>query len=158
MKPLVFLTAALAFVGVANAGPVPAGWKVIKDNNIGKCQMAVPLDWKVDEIMGKPLGAARSPDGKVDAVVSIMDGMPFAQFKQTVWMVYQKEKSAPKIEESNSRLWFEITSMGKKEQTKWYVGTPSGAANSCNAQVNFTKGDKKGEELARKIVETIGGG
>jgi hypothetical protein len=35
--------------------------------------------------------------------------------------------------------------------------TPAGRANTCNAQVNFRKGDPKGEQLARKIVETIQG-
>ena len=155
-----FLLAAVALLaGTAHAGPVPAGWKVIKDNGPGKCQMAVPSDWKEQDILGKRLGMAKSPDGKTDAVVNMIEGMPFGQFKDTVWMVYPKEKAAPKIEETNSRLWFEITSMGRpKEQMQWYVATPSGGAHSCNAQVNFKKGDKKGEELARKIVDTIQGG
>ena len=158
MKHVLSAVAVVTLATAAHAGSVPAGWKVIKDNGPGKCQMAVPSDWKQQEIMGKKLGMATSPDGKADAVVNMMEGVTFKDLKGTVFMVYEKEKSAPKIEETGSRLWFEITSMGPKDQMKWYVATPSGGAHSCNAQVNFKKGDKKGEELARKIVDTIQGG
>ena len=158
MKHIIITAAACAASFAAMAGPTPAGWKVIKDNGLGKCQMAVPADWKQEEVMGQKLGMAKSPDGKSDAVVSIMDGTPWKQFKDLVFMVYQQEKAKPKIEDSANRLWFEITSMGPKEQMKWYIGTPAGGAHSCNAQVNFPKGDRKAEELARKIVDSIGGG
>ena len=144
---------------LAHAGPVPAGWKVVKDNGKGKCEMAVPADWKEQDILGKRLGMAKSPDGKVDAVINMMDGTAWKDFKGIVFQVYAKEKDAPKIQDTGERLWFEITSMGApRNQTQWYVATPAGKGDSCNAQVNFPKGNKQAEELARKVVETIKGG
>ena len=151
------LLAALAIPSLALAQAAPAGWQVIKDNGKGQCQMAVPSEWKQAEIMGAKLGAAAAPDKSVDAVVNLMDGTSWSDFKSLVFQIYQKEKNAPKIEDSPKRMWFDIVSMGStREKTQWYVAVP-GKAGTCNAQVNFRKGDKKAEEIARKIVETIRG-
>ena len=148
-------TAALAAAPHAFAQAVPQGWQVIKDNGKGRCQMAVPADWKQAEMMGQKLGMANAPDQKADAVVNLMDGTSWNDFKSVIFQVYAKEKSAPKIEDTDKRMWFEIVSMGDaKRNTQWYVAVP-GKAGTCNAQVNFRKGDKKAEETARKIVETI---
>jgi hypothetical protein len=150
----VFAAALLAAPHVL-AQAVPQGWQVIKDNGKGRCQMAVPGDWKQGEILGQKLGAAASPDKSVDAVVNLMDGTSWGDFKSMVFQIYQKEKSAPKIEDSANRMWFEIVSMGdSRRKMQWYVAVP-GKAGACNAQVNFRRGDKKAEETARKIVETI---
>lgn len=139
------------------ASQTPPGWQVIKDNGKGRCQMAVPAEWKQSEILGQKLGAAAAPDKSVDAVVNLMDDMSWSEFKSTVFQIYAKEKSAPKIEDTNKRLWFDVVSMGNtRQKTQWYVAVP-GPAGTCNAQVNFRKGDKKAEELARRIVETIRG-
>jgi hypothetical protein len=148
-------TAALAAAPQAFAQATPQGWKVITDNGKGRCQMAVPADWKQGEILGKKLGSASAPGDSADAVVNLMDDTSWNDFKSVVFQIYAKEKSAPKIEDTNKRMWFEVTSMGdSKKNTQWYVAVP-GKAGTCNAQVNFRKGDKKGEETARKIVETI---
>lgn len=139
----------------ASAQTPPSGWQVIKDNGKGRCQMAVPGDWKQSEMLGVKLGAAAAADGSVDAVVNLMDDTSWSDFKSLVFQIYQKEKNAPKIEDTAKRMWFEITSMGDaKKNTQWYVAVP-GKAGTCNAQVNFRRGDKKAEETARKIVETI---
>jgi hypothetical protein len=90
-------------------------------------------------------------------VVNLMDGMAWKDFRSAVFAMYQKEKDRPKIKDGADLLWFEIVSMGSPAKTKWYVARPAGASGTCNAQVNFKKGDKKGEELARKIVDTIRG-
>jgi hypothetical protein len=133
---------------------VPAGWKVIKEDK-GKCQMSVPSEWKQGEIMGQKLAAAESPDNTVDSVVSLMDGVDWTMFNQLVFQIYKKEKDRPKIESGPKRLWFEIDAgMAPKGKTGWYVAVP-GKAGACNAQVNFKKGDKKAEETARKIAESI---
>jgi hypothetical protein len=131
----------------------PAGWKVIKEDK-AKCQMAVPAEWRQQEIFGKKIAAAAPPDRSVDAVVNLMDG-DWAMFKSLVYSIYTKEKDRPKIEDTPKRLWFEIVTMSAGPGlTSWYVAVP-GAAGTCNAQVNFKKGDRKAEELARKVVETI---
>jgi len=143
------------FIAAAGAQTPPAGWQVIKDNGKGRCQMAVPGEWKQSEILGQKLGAAAAPDKSVDAVVNLMDDVGWSDFKSLVFQIYQKEKNAPKIEDTAKRMWFEVTSMGdSKKNTQWYVAVP-GKAGTCNAQVNFRRGDKKAEELARKIVDSI---
>ena len=155
MKRAVALLIPALFPLSSGAQTPPAGWQVIKDNGKGRCQMALPGEWKQAEIMGAKLGAAAAPDKSVDAVVNLMDGTSWSDFKSIVFQIYQKEKAAPKLEDSDKRMWFEITSMGdSKRNTQWYVAVP-GKAGTCNAQVNFRKGDKKAEETARKIVETI---
>lgn len=146
------------FVTGVHAQPAaPSGWKVIKDNGKGRCSMAVPADWKEQEILGARLGAAKSPDKTADAVVNLMDGTAWKDFRSIVFTTYQKEKDRPKIKDGADLLWFEIVSMGSPSQTRWYVARPAGSQGTCNAQVNFKKGDKRAEELARKIVETIRG-
>ena len=86
-----------------------------------------------------------------------MDDTSFDMFKSVVFQVYPKEKSTPKIEDTPKRMWFEIVSMGDaKKNMQWYVAVP-GPAGTCNAQINFRGGDKKAEEVARKIVDTIRG-
>jgi len=121
-----------------------------------QCRMAVPAEWKQQEILGKKISAAQSPDNAVDAVVSYMEGLPFKDFKGTVYMVYAKEKDRPKIQDDDKRLWFDIVSMAPQGKTAWYVAVPT-KGGTCNAQVNFKKGDKKAEALARRIVESIQG-
>ena len=132
---------------------VPAGWKVIKEDK-GKCQMSVPADWKQGDIAGKKISAAESADRNVDAVVSLMDDVDWAMFNQLVFQIYTKEKDRPKIESGPKRLWFEIVSMAPAGKSAWYVAVP-GKAGTCNAQVNFKKGDKKAEETARAIADSI---
>lgn len=155
MKFIVTLGLVLAAMQ-AQAGSVPSGWKAIKDNGKGKCQMAVPSDWKEQEMMGHRLGAAKSPDGKLDAVINLHQ-YKWDEFKPTVFLIYTKEKNAPKIEDTSKRLWFNIVSMGdSRSVTQWYVAVPAGNDGTCNAQVNFKKGDKKAEALARQVVESIG--
>jgi len=134
----------------------PAGWKVIRDDK-GKCQMAVPADWQQSEILGKKIAAAAAGDNTVDSVVSLMEGVDWAMFKSVVFSIYAKEKDRPKIEDGAKRMWFEIVTMKPEGKTGWYVAVP-GAAGTCNAQVNFKAGDKKAEETARKIVDSIRSG
>jgi hypothetical protein len=145
---------ALSLAPVAHA-QAPAGWKVVKDSK-GPCQMAVPGDWKQQEILGQKLSAAESPKRAGDAVVNTMDGTDWRMFKSIVYQIYGKEKDRPKIEDGPKRLWFEIVSMPVQGMTSWYVAVPSGK-DTCNAQINFKKGDKGAEDIARKIVETIRG-
>ena len=140
-------------VSSAAYAQAPAGWKVIKEDK-GKCEMAVPSEWKQGEIMGKKLAMAESPDKTIDAVVNLMDDVDWAMFNGIVWQVYTKEKDKPKIESGPKRLWFETTTMVPSGKTGWYVAVP-GKAGACNAQVNYKKGDKKAEETARKIVDSI---
>jgi hypothetical protein len=133
----------------------PAGWKVIKDPK-GGCQMSVPAEWKQQDILGTKLSAADSPDNTLDAVVNTMEGTDWATFKSLVFQIYTKDKDRPKIEDGPKRLWFEITTMPVAGKTAWYVAVPA-KGSTCNAQINFKKGDKKAEEIARKVVETIRG-
>ena len=154
MTRLTVVAAAFALFAVSAAtAQVPAGWKVIKEDK-GKCQMAVPAEWKQGDILGKKIASADSPDKSVDAVVNLMDDVDWNMFNSLVYQIYSKEKDRPKIESGPKRLWFEIVSMAPAGKTAWYVAVP-GKAGACNAQVNFKKGDKKAEEMARKIVETI---
>ena len=136
-------------------GQAPAGWKVVKEDT-AKCEMAVPADWKQQEILGKKLSGATAADKSSDAIVNLMDDVDWSLFKSIVWQVYTGEKDKPKIQDTATRLWFEIGKMAAPGMTSWYVAVP-GKAGTCNAQVNFRKGDKKAEEAARKIVETIRG-
>jgi len=151
----IIVVAGLLASGAAFA-QAPAGWKVIKDEK-GKCQMAVPADWQQGEILGQKIAAAAAGDQSVDSVVSLMDGVNWAMFKSTVFSIYTKEKDRPKIEDGAKRIWFEIVTMKPEGKTGWYVAVP-GAAGTCNAQVNFKTGDKKAEETARKIVDSIRSG
>ena len=144
---------AIAAVSAALVAGAAHAQQVIKEEK-GKCQMTVPADYRQQEVFGKKISAAAAPDRSVDAVVSIMDGSDWNTFNSLVWQVYAKEKSRPKIESGPKRLWFEIVSMAQDGKTGWYVAVP-GAAGTCNAQVNFNKGDKKAEAVARKIVESI---
>jgi hypothetical protein len=129
--------------------------QVIKEDK-GHCRMAVPAEWKQQDIMGKKLSMAAAPDKSSDAVVSLMDGTDWNTFRSVIWSVYTQEKSRPKLQDDGKRLWFEIAATAPG-MTSWYVAVP-GRAGTCNAQVNFRKGDKKAEELARKIVECIAAG
>lgn len=142
-----------ASVSTLALAQVPAGWKTIKEDK-GKCQMAVPADWKQGEIFGKKIAAAEAPGNSVDAVVNLMDGADWAMFKGLVFQIYTKEKDRPKIEDSPKRMQFEVVSMCAPGKTCWYVAVP-GAAGTCNAQVNFRKGDRKAEEIARQVAATI---
>ena len=154
MTRFTVVAAAVASFAVSTAiAQVPAGWKVIKEDK-GKCQMAVPSEWKQGEILGKKIASAESPDNSVDAVVSLMDDVDWSMFNQLVYQIYTKEKDRPKIESGPKRLWFEIVSMAPPGKTGWYVAVP-GKAGACNAQINFKKGDKKAEETARKIAASI---
>jgi hypothetical protein len=132
---------------------VPTGWKTIAEDK-GKCQFAVPSSWKQQEILGKKIAAAESPDKSVDVVINLMDGVDWSLFNQVVWSVYGAEKDQPKIESGANRLWFHILKMAPQGKTGWYVAVP-GKAGACNAQVNFKKGSKPAEETARKIVDSI---
>ena len=85
-----------------------------------------------------------------------MDDTDWSFFKSIVYQIYTKEKDRPKIEDGPKRLWFEIVSMPVQGKTSWYVAVPAGK-NTCNAQINFKKGDKAAEDLARKIADTIRG-
>ena len=153
MKRAVAVIVPALFAFAVQAQTPPAGWQVIKDNKSGRCQMAAPSEWKQMEMFGVKLGGASAPDKSVDAVVNLMDGTSWSEFKSMVFQIYQKEKDAPKIEDSDKRMWFVIKGDSKKT-TQWYVAVP-GKAGTCNAQVNFRAGDKKAEETARKIVESI---
>jgi len=153
-RSAIVLAASTLFAVSTAIAQAPAGWKVIKEDK-GKCQMAVPSEWKQGEIMGQKIAAAQSADNSVDSVVSLMDDVDWNMFNQLVFQVYQKEKDRPKIESGPKRLWFEIDAgMVPKGKTGWYVAVP-GKAGACNAQVNFKKGDKKAEETARKIADSI---
>ena len=153
MKRLGITLLSTLLVSTAAHAQAPAGWTVVKEDK-AKCQMSVPADWRRQEIFGKKISASYAPDKNADAVVNLMDGSDWATFKSLVYQIYTKEKDRPKIQDTPKRLWFEIVSMASPGMTSWYVAVP-GAAGTCNAQVNFKKGDKKSEELARKIVETI---
>ena len=154
MARFTVVAAVSAVVAASTAiAQVPAGWKVIKEDK-GKCQMSVPAEWKQGDIMGQKIAAAESPDKTVDSVVSLMDDVDWNMFNSLVFQIYTKEKDRPKIESGPKRLWFEIVSMAPPGKTGWYVAVP-GKAGACNAQVNFKKGDKKAEETARKIVDSI---
>src|SRR4051812_29769581 len=142
-----------ACLSCAALAQVPAGWKVIAEDK-GKCQMSVPADWKQGDILGKKIAMATAPNQSSDAVVNLMDDMSWDMFKGIVFQIYTKEKDKPKIEDSPKRMWFEITSMAAPGMTSWYVAVP-GKAGTCNAQVNFKKGDKAAEELARKVAGSI---
>lgn len=151
MKRIALSVAVLA-ASVAQA-QVPAGWQTIKDDT-GPCRMSVPAQWKQQDIMGQKIAAAKAPDSSIDAVVNTMKDAPWSGFKSFVHMVYAKEKDGAKIEDSANRYWFEIVSMPVKGKTAWYVAVPAGKT-TCNAQVNFRKGDKKAEETARAIAMSI---
>ncbi|HUQ28787.1 MAG TPA: hypothetical protein VM051_09345 [Usitatibacter sp.] len=153
MKRIAITVLPVLFATTLAGAQAPAGWKVIKEDK-AKCQMSVPAEWRQQEIFGKKIAAAASPDLTTDALVNLMDG-DWAMFKSIVYSIYTKEKDRPKIEDTPKRLWFEIVTMtGAPGMTSWYVAVP-GAAGTCNAQVNFKKGDKKAEELARKVVATV---
>ena len=153
MKRLGITILSTLLVSTTANAQAPAGWKVFKEDR-AKCQMAVPADWRQQEIFGKKLSAAYAPDKTADAVVNLMEGTDWAKFQSLVYSIYTQEKDRPKIQDSPKRLWFEIVSRATPGMTSWYVAVP-GAAGTCNAQVNFKKGDRKSEEVARKIVETI---
>ena len=157
MKRLALALLSTAVISAGAQAADPAGWKTIKDTAPkGKCHMAVPPEFKQGDILGQKIAAAESPDKSVDAVVNTMDDVDWAMFKTIVYQIYTKEKDRPKIEDGAKRLWFEIVSMAAPGKTSWYVAVPAGGS-TCNAQINFRKGDKKAEELARKIADTIGG-
>src|SRR5215211_5781493 len=102
------VVAAASFFAVSAAtAQVPAGWKVIKEDK-GKCQMAVPSEWKQGDIMGKKIAMAESPDKTVDSVVNLMDDVDWNMFNGLVYQIYTKEKDRPKIESGPKRLWFEL--------------------------------------------------
>ena len=153
MKRIAAITALFA-TPVVWAQALP---QVIKEDK-GHCRMAVPAEWKQQDIMGKKLSMAAAPDKSSDAVVNLMDDTDWNTFQSIIYSIYTKEKTRPKIQDDAKRLWFEIAPPGAASgMTSWYVAVP-GKAGTCNAQVNFKKGDKKAEELARKIVETIAAG
>ena len=56
MKRLALAIASLRAAGAP--AQVPAGWKTIKDD-AGPCQMAVPAEWKQQDIMGQKIAAAK---------------------------------------------------------------------------------------------------
>lgn len=145
-------TAALSAMLLSSFASAQSLPQVIKEDK-GHCRMAVPADWKQQDIMGKKLSMAAAPDKSSDAVVSLMDGTDWNTFHSVIWSVYAKEKSRPKLQDDGKRLWFEIAAAAPG-MTSWYVAVP-GKAGTCNAQVNFKKGDKKAEELAKKIAESI---
>ena len=153
MKRFAAIAASALVASSAAYALAPPGWKVIKEDK-GKCQMAVPPGWKQQEILGQKIAAAEAPDKTVDAVVNLMDDVNWEMFNSIVYQVYSKEKDRPKIENGPKRLWFDIVTLAPHGKTGWYVAVP-GKAGACNAQVNFKKGDRKAEELARRIVDTI---
>jgi hypothetical protein len=141
-------------VSSAALAQAPAGWKAIKDPK-GACQMSVPADWKQGEILGQKISMATGNGGN-DAVVNTMEDTDWATFKSIIYSVYEKEKARPKMQDDAKGLRFEIVSMPVKGMTSWYVAVPAGK-HTCNAQINFKKGDKAAEDVAKKIADTIRG-
>ena len=145
---------AIAAISAALTVTAAHAQQVIKEDK-AKCQMTVPADFRQQEIFGKKIAAAASPDRSVDAVVNLMDDTDWNMFNTLIWQVYTKEKDRPKIENTPKRMWFEVVTLGVEQgKTGWYVAVP-GKAGACNAQINFRKGDKKAEAIARQIVDSI---
>jgi hypothetical protein len=151
MKNL-FLT--LSFAAAASlavqvqAGPVPAGWKIIKDNGKGKCQLAVPADWAPVMFMGAPMGSANSPDKKSSAVVNEVE-LPFAQSKE---IILGSLKATKMIEDSANKHYFEFTGVGAKPgNLNLYIGIKNGG-DICNAQISVPKSQA---DMAKKIVDSL---
>lgn len=127
----------------------PKGWKTIKDNGKGQCQMAVPESWKLAMLMGQPLGSADSPDKKSSAVVNAVN-MPFAQSKG---LIVQSLKVTKMIEDSATRQVFEFSGLGAKPgNLNLYIGIKTGNG-TCNAQISVPPSQT---DVGQKIAASLG--
>ncbi len=146
MKPAIVCAAVLGFASLAVAATIPAGWKITKDHQ-GKCQYAVPPDWKVGGF-----GDATSPDGK--AAMNVY-GSPqsMAAIKQNSGMVMPVDKV---IEDTPSRYWYVYKAQGSGEvdNTNWYIAVPASSNVTCIATLSF-KGATT-EAVGKQIVNSMG--
>lgn len=146
---LLMLVASAFAIDQAQAGTVPPGWKTVKDNGEGKCQMAIPADWKLDMFMGKPMGSAHSPNEKSSAVVNGVE-LSFNMSKEVIGESFEVEKM---IENSSTKHYFKYRSHGANASNlNLYIGIKNGSG-TCNAQISVPEDQ---DEIGKKIAASVG--
>jgi len=139
--------AALLGAGVASAQTVPAGWQVVKER-LGRCQIAVPPDWKPDTLVKSFLIAG---DKKGNAVIHAL--APDANYAREMATAKLMMIPLKVFEDTATRTWYSIARANGKPGSSWYVAT-NGGGQICTSQIEFD--DPAFEATAKKIVDTIG--
>lgn|ERR1035438_7358547 len=136
----------LLLAGTAAAQTVPAGWKVVTDNQ-KLCQIAVPADWTPDTLVKS---FQMSPDKKSNAVVhALRAGTDFKSMVNTAKQLFPPVKV---FEESATKVWYEkAPSSTKPNETDWYFAI--GGSQVCNAEVTFEGAAM--QDTAKKIVASL---
>ena len=138
--------AILSVLGVAAcAQEVPAGWKVVKDQQ-GVCQLTVPSDWQAGKVTAS---LVKSPDGKLNAQPSgVGAGQSFEAVKASAKRMMP---ALQVIQDSRSRLWFSYVGRGPEAGANYYVAVAGNPV--CQAQITYKT--PAGAETARKIAESL---
>jgi hypothetical protein len=146
MKALA-IAAGVALVGVTANVPAAApeaGWQRVPALK-GHCEMYVPSDWKVDELIKSSLHSA---DNSASAVISSSAAFSnLADLKAGIERIYPPSKT---FEDSAHRLWFQYTNAGAGNN--WYVAVPA-PGGSCTMQVSYKNAAT--EAVAKKIALSL---
>lgn len=112
--PTVPSTTRTSSTSSAAAAPIPPGWQLVKYSKDESCTVAVPPDWKVDARISSALKTDASfTNGTVSvALASATDWNSFKTKQINASAVPSKV-----IENSATRLWFDIVGDGKTIQT-----------------------------------------
>ena len=136
----------LTIGAMACAQPLPAGWKIFKDDK-GACQMSTPADWN----QGMLPGMFKSSDGFIS--VSLVLNTQ-GQFKPMPELAMKMLGAVKVVENSDKRTFFEgkPSTFGPVPSTPWHIWIPA-PKGSCNATVSL----KKGADLAiaRKVADSL---
>ena len=130
---------------VSTALNAQSGWKTVKDNKTGSCQMSVPPSWST--IPGTP-GQVASPEHLMSILLA---GYPRSAAPMTD--VEKRELGAEKIIENSSERWIYAGKPTTQNVITYHVNIP-GAKHVCAAELAVKVGHS--EDEIKKIAATVG--
>jgi hypothetical protein len=129
---------------VSTALNAQSGWKTVKDNKTGSCQMSIPPSWSLSSIPGQ----FASSDNLIGVLIA---GYPRSGAPMTD--AEKRELGAEKIIENSSERWLYAGKPTTQNIITYHVNVP-GAKHVCAAELYVKVGHS--EDEIKKIAATVG--
>lgn len=140
-----------ASMATSVAAPLPPGWQLVKYRGDESCTVAVPADWKVDARISSALKTdANKTNGTVS--VALAGSKDWNSFKKAQLAV---AVSAKVIENSATRLWFDVVGDGKDLQVGAIESTVAVVNSNGKICMSILGTDGKAASTWRELFDQI---